>query len=68
MNPHLYPKMAYDWDRDLQPITLVVKVPNRGLTFIVLANSDALAAPFGRDSWDVTASVFARLFLRVFLP
>ena len=47
---------------------LVVKVPNRGLTFIVLANSDALAAPFGRDSWDVTASVFARLFLRVFLP
>ena len=28
VNPHLYPKMAYDWDRDLQPITLLVKVPN----------------------------------------
>jgi tripartite-type tricarboxylate transporter receptor subunit TctC len=28
LNPHLYPKIAYDWDRDLQPITLVVKVPN----------------------------------------
>ncbi|HEX2827974.1 MAG TPA: tripartite tricarboxylate transporter substrate binding protein [Burkholderiales bacterium] len=28
VNPHLYPKMAYDWDRDLQPITLMVKVPN----------------------------------------
>ena len=28
LNPHLYPKMAYDWDRDLQPITLLVKVPN----------------------------------------
>lgn len=28
LNPHLYPKMAYDWDRELQPITLLVKVPN----------------------------------------
>jgi tripartite-type tricarboxylate transporter receptor subunit TctC len=28
LNPHLYPKMAYDWDRDLQPITLMVKVAN----------------------------------------
>src|SRR5688572_16967720 len=28
LNPHLYPKMAYDWDRELQPITMLVKVPN----------------------------------------
>jgi tripartite-type tricarboxylate transporter receptor subunit TctC len=28
LNPHLYPKIAYDWDRDLQPITLLVKVAN----------------------------------------
>jgi tripartite-type tricarboxylate transporter receptor subunit TctC len=28
LNPHLYKKMAYDWDKDLQPITLLVKVPN----------------------------------------
>ena len=28
VNPHLYPKMAYDMDKDLQPITLMVKVPN----------------------------------------
>ena len=28
LNPHLYSKMAYDTDRDLQPITLLVKVPN----------------------------------------
>jgi tripartite-type tricarboxylate transporter receptor subunit TctC len=28
VNPHLYPKMAYDWEKDLQPITLLVKVPN----------------------------------------
>ena len=47
---------------------LVVKVPNRRLTFIAFANSDALAAPFARERWDVNASVFAELFLRVFLP
>ena len=28
VNPHLYPKMAYDWEKDLQPITLLVQVPN----------------------------------------
>ena len=28
LNPHLYAKMAYDWDRDIQPITLLVKVAN----------------------------------------
>ncbi len=29
VNPHLYKQqMAYDWDRELQPITLLVKVPN----------------------------------------
>lgn len=28
VNPHLYKKMAYDWDKDLQPISLLVKVPN----------------------------------------
>jgi CubicO group peptidase (beta-lactamase class C family) len=47
---------------------LVVKVPNRGLTFILFANSDALAAPFSREIWDVTASAFAKLFLVTFVP
>jgi len=28
LNPHLYRKMTYDWERDLQPVTLLVKVPN----------------------------------------
>jgi tripartite-type tricarboxylate transporter receptor subunit TctC len=29
LNPHLYrEKMAYDWDRELQPVTRLVKVPN----------------------------------------
>lgn len=47
---------------------LLVKVPNRGLTFILLANSDALAVPFARETWDVTASVFARAFLLIYVP
>jgi CubicO group peptidase (beta-lactamase class C family) len=47
---------------------LLVKVPNRGLTFILLANSDALAAPFTGSSWDVTASAFARTFLLMYVP
>ncbi len=28
INPHLYPKIAYDWDKDLQPITLLVNFPS----------------------------------------
>jgi CubicO group peptidase (beta-lactamase class C family) len=47
---------------------LLVKVPNRRLTFILLANSDALAAPFSRETWDITASAFAKLFLVTFVP
>jgi CubicO group peptidase (beta-lactamase class C family) len=47
---------------------LIVKAPNRGLTFIALANSDGLTAPFALESGDVTRSPFATLFLRLFLP
>jgi len=47
---------------------LIVKAPNRGLTFIALANSDGLTAPFALESGDVTTSPFATLFLRLFLP
>ncbi|HEV7394436.1 MAG TPA: tripartite tricarboxylate transporter substrate binding protein [Burkholderiales bacterium] len=35
VNPHLYKQMAYDWDKDLVPITLLVKVPN-----ILVVNAD----------------------------
>jgi len=47
---------------------LIVKAPNRGLTFIALANSDGLTVPFALESGDVTKSLFATLFLRLFLP
>lgn len=46
--------------------SLVVRLPARRLTFIVLANSDGLNAPFSLSAGDVTRSLFATLFLRLF--
>lgn len=46
--------------------SLVVKVPTHNLTFILMANSDRLSAPFQLPQGDVTRSVFATLFLRLF--
>jgi CubicO group peptidase (beta-lactamase class C family) len=45
--------------------SLVVKLPERRLTFILLANSDGLSAPFQLGSGDVTRSLFATLFLKL---
>jgi CubicO group peptidase (beta-lactamase class C family) len=47
--------------------SLMVKVPRRDLTLILLANSDGLAGSFGLERGDVTASPFARMFLRAFV-
>ena len=54
----------YGWDRANS--TLIIKVPERGLTFVLLGNSEALSRKFGlgRDE-DVTRSPFAREFLRM---
>ena len=46
---------------------VVLKAPDRGLTMVLLANSDGLVAPFGLEAGDVTTSLFAKLFLRLFL-
>ena len=43
--------------------SLVVTVPARGVTLILLANSDGLVKPFALTTGDVTASPFVRLFL-----
>jgi len=45
--------------------SLIVKLPERGITFILLANSDGLTAPFDLPQGDVTRSVFAALFLKL---
>jgi CubicO group peptidase (beta-lactamase class C family) len=47
--------------------SLILKVPGKRLTLIVLANSDGLSAPFELSRGDVTSSLFAATFLRLFL-
>ena len=48
--------------------SLIVKIPNRRLSMILLANSDGLSAPFALEGGDVTTSIFALTFLRSFVP
>jgi CubicO group peptidase (beta-lactamase class C family) len=45
--------------------SLLLKVPDRRQTLILLANSDGLNAPFSLFEGDVTRSLFAKLFLRL---
>ena len=47
--------------------SLILKVPSRSLTLILLANSDGLSEPFSLQNGDVNASLFARTFLRLFV-
>ncbi len=44
--------------------SLILKVPERHITFVLLANSDGLSAPFALAEGDVTRSLFATVFLR----
>jgi CubicO group peptidase (beta-lactamase class C family) len=46
--------------------SLIIKLPSRKTTLILLANSDGLSAPFQLEAGDVTKSLFATLFLRLF--
>jgi CubicO group peptidase (beta-lactamase class C family) len=45
--------------------SLWLKLPDRKITFILLANSDGLSATFQLSSGNVTKSLFAALFLRL---
>lgn len=47
--------------------SLLLKVPGRGLTLIMLANGDGLAPSDTLATGDITSSVFVRLFLKLFL-
>jgi hypothetical protein len=47
---------------------LVLKLPRRSLTLILLANSDAMTSGYNLNNGDVTTSPFATLFLRFFVP
>lgn len=47
--------------------SLIVKIPDRRLTLILLANSDGLTSALIPQAPDVTQSIFARTFLRLFI-
>ena len=47
--------------------SMIIRLPNRRVTLILLANSDGLAVPFELSNGDVTRSLFATLFLRLFI-
>jgi CubicO group peptidase (beta-lactamase class C family) len=47
--------------------SMVISVPGRGITLILLANSQGLARPFSLANGDVIVSPFARVFLSIFV-
>jgi CubicO group peptidase (beta-lactamase class C family) len=47
--------------------SLIIKVPDRGLTFVVLANTDALSSRYPLGSGQLETSPWARLFLDTFV-
>ena len=65
-----YRGMPVVWQFGVTPnaySALVVKVPSRRVTLILLANSDGLTGPFQLEAGDVTRSLFAAMFLRLLL-
>jgi CubicO group peptidase (beta-lactamase class C family) len=58
------------WHFGLQPnaySSLYLKIPSRRISVILLANSDGLSAPYQLQLGDVTRSIFANIFLKLFL-
>lgn len=57
------------WHYGLWPTfsALILKIPERQATLIVLANNDGLSAPFGLGAGNILNSPFALAFLRLFL-
>jgi CubicO group peptidase (beta-lactamase class C family) len=47
--------------------SMIITIPGRGLTLMLLANSQGLARPFPLAAGDILVSPFARLFLSVFV-
>jgi CubicO group peptidase (beta-lactamase class C family) len=46
---------------------LIVKMPRKNLTLILLSNSDGLTAGYNFEQGDVTTSPFVKVFLRLFI-
>jgi CubicO group peptidase (beta-lactamase class C family) len=75
--PHAYGWFVQDYNGDRliwqfgvsdnASSSMIIMVPRRGVTLILLANSQGLARPFSLAGGDVTVSPFARLFLSIFV-
>jgi CubicO group peptidase (beta-lactamase class C family) len=46
---------------------LILKMPSKSLTLIMLANSDGLTAGYNLERGDITTSPFVKIFLRLFI-
>lgn len=60
-------KLIWHYGQWWQFSALILKVPDRNLTLLLLANSDGLSTPFGLGGGDVLNSAFASTFLRLFV-
>lgn len=47
--------------------SLIIKIPARAITFVILSNSDQLSAPFSLGSGNLTSSPMARAFISAFV-
>jgi CubicO group peptidase (beta-lactamase class C family) len=47
--------------------SLIIKEPSRGLTFVLLTNSDQLSAPFNLGAGDLMSSTVAQVFVNAFV-
>ncbi len=75
--PHAYGWFVQDYNgerivwqfgvSDTGSSSMIITVPRRGTTLILLANSPGLARPFSLANGDITVSPFARLFFSIFL-
>jgi len=75
--PHAYGWFVQDYNGDRliwqfgvsdnASSSMIIMVPRRNVTLILLANSQGLARPFSLTSGDITVSPFARLFLSIFV-
>ena len=60
-------KLYWHYGQWWQFSALILKVPDRNMTLLLLANSDGLSTPFGLGGGNVLSSAFASTFLRLFV-
>lgn len=56
-------KIVWHFGHNPESSSLLVKIPDRELTFVVLANSEGLSRGLQLDAGDLLRSPFAKLFL-----